>query len=183
MLVSTAEHTIRLNAWGTKRELAYTLGSCDAGSILLGDDIEEAREFYSAVVYSEWPKTSAGCFGIGICSGGHGVVPHLLLRGNTPVLAFGFNSEAVAINIEQRSKCSSIGLDSMFISFIHVRDEKIVLILHEIGVVAMNEDCQELWRYCRDVIVDFRIEPGRLALNFMDCAPVNLELANGRVID
>lgn len=182
MLISAAEQTIKLTAWQTKRELVYALASCDAGSVLLGDDVDEARQFYSAVVYLKWPKTSGDHFGIGICSEGHGLMPHLLLRSNTNLFLFGFNSEVVGILGAEKRQCFRVELDASFNSFIHLREEKIVLALHEIGVVAMAEDGHELWRYSKDVIVDFRIEQSTMSLNFMDSPSVSLELLNGQVI-
>ena len=182
MLISTAEHTIQLAKWGTKRELVHGLVACDAGSILLGDDIEEPREFYSAVVYLEWPKTRLGLFGIGICSESDIVTPHLLVEPNTDLLLLGMNAEAVGIRTRQKSEYFRIGLDSAFNSFIYLKQEKIVLISHEIGVVAMTAHGQELWRYSKDIIVDLRIEESTVSLSFMDSAPVALELASGRVI-
>src|ERR1043165_8496395 len=93
MLISCGEHVIRINAWLTKRELAYVLSGCTAGSILLGDDADEARQFHTAVVYLKWPKTSEDIFGVGICSEGPDLTPQLLSISN--LLMFGFNREVV----------------------------------------------------------------------------------------
>ena len=182
MFISAEEHTIKFNTWKTERELAHALASCDAGSIVLGDDVEDAREFYSATAYLKWPKTNEGHFGVGICSESHGLMPHLLMRSNTNLLVFGLNSEAVGISLVERRQCFRMGLDALFHSFIQLKEQKLILVLHEIGVVAITEDGSELWRYSKDVIVDFTVEQSVISLNFMDSPPVSLELASGHVI-
>ena len=182
MLISFAEQTFKLNAWGTKRELAYTLANCDAGSMTLGEDIEEPHKFYSVIAYLEWPKTDAGHFGIGICSEDHGLVPHLLLQPRTDLVVCGFNSEAVGIDIKSTKTNFRILLDSLFSSFVSLTRQKVILIFHEIGVVAITQDGKELWRYSQDVIVDYKIREDSLELNFMDSPPLTLDLGNGKVI-
>ena len=182
MLISAGEHTIKLDAWQTKRELACSLSSCDVGSILLGDDTDEARQFYSVVVYLKWPTTSGASFGVGICSEGHGLTPHLLVGSNTDLLIFGFNSEVIGISIEEKRPRFRIDLDYLFNSFIHLKKEQTILALHEIGVVALTEDGHERWRYSKDVIGGLTIEKTTLILNFVDSPPVSLDLTSGQVI-
>ena len=97
-------------------------------------------------------------------------------------MIFGFNSEVVGISIEEKRQRFRIGLDGLFRAFIQLKEEKIILVSQEIGVVAMAEDGEELWRYSKDVVIDFRIEQSTVILTFMDSPSVSLDLSNGQVI-
>jgi hypothetical protein len=179
MFISLAEQTIKFESWQTKKQMTYALAACDAGSILLGGDIEEPREFYSVTACLEWPNTSIGYLGIGICSEGHGLLPHLLLP-STDLFVLGFNSEAVGI--KQKKKHFGLSLGSLFCSFVFLSKENLILVFHEIGVVAINKEGQERWRYDKDVIVDRRIGEDSLELGFMDSPPVRLDLKTGKIL-
>ena len=180
MLVSFAQHTIELKSWETSQGMIEFLQGCDAGSpLFLGEDSAQENSFYSAVVNLDWNRASVQRFGIGIYSGDHGLKPHLLLQPDGQTLVLGFNNEAVGVSINDKRELFRISLDSLFRSFVLLSQKKIILVFHEIGVVAIAIEGQELWRYDKDIITECRIEGESLQLKFMDSPSVNLNIPTG----
>ena len=70
-------------------------------------------------------------------------------------------------------------LDSVFHTFLVLEDHDLLLSQHEIGVVALNTEGREIWRFARDVITSLRIETSVLHLGFMDSPPASIRLRDG----
>lgn len=177
MQVTFGNNTITLQVWETKSEMLSYLSKCEAGSLLLGEDADQEMHFYSATV--RLGQAGVNCFGIGICSEGHGLTPHLLLQPDAEVMVFGFNQEVVGINVKERKINFKIPLVSLFYNFLTLNQRQLILVIHEIGVVAITEEGKEIWRYDKDIINDWVIEDDKLHLKFMDAPPVSIEISSG----
>jgi hypothetical protein len=173
MRVSFLDHIIELHSWQKKTEMMVFLKSCNSGSVLLGEEAE-ASEFYSAMI--RLSLSGLQSFGVGICSEGHGLIPHLLPVTDGEMLLFGYNQEVSAVCLKNKVVLWTIKLDSLFSSFLHLREKEMILVFHEIGVFAIRESGQVLWRYEDDIIVDVRVDHDSLHLEFMDSAPACLPL-------
>jgi hypothetical protein len=180
MYLSFKDHTLELQNWESELDMMNFLKGCDAGNLVLGMDAETKAKFYSVVVNLEWARESAHHFGIGICSEGHGLVPHMLLQPLIGTLVFGFNSEVAGFNIYEKKVHFKIKLDTLFSSFISFEKWKIILIIHETGVVSINENGQVLWKYDSDVITDCVIVDENIHLKFMDAKSIALSVLNGK---
>jgi hypothetical protein len=182
MRILSAGRTVRIDKWQTKKELAYRLAGCDGGSIMLGDDAEDAREFFSLLFYREAPDAESGTtWGVGVCSEALGLGPYLLLRPGAHVSFLGFNSQVVGLATNRREARFAINLWSPFATFACLDEQGITLVFHEIGVVALTGDGEELWRYSKDVVVGTRIGQDFLELKFMDALSVRLNVKTGEV--
>ncbi len=179
MCLSFGTHAVELKSWETKSEMLQFLAKCDSGSLLLGEDAEQEMQFLSALVSLEW--SGMHHFGIGICSEGHGLSPHLLLLPNSDILLFGFNNEVSAVSIKTREVAFRIKLDSLFYSFLYMRERGVILAVYEIGVMAITESGRKLWKYEKDIIMDAYVESDNLQLKFMDDPPVNLNISSGEL--
>ncbi len=179
MHLSFKEHTIELQNWNSELDMMNFLKDCDAGSLVLGGDAEKLK-FYSVIVNLEWARESVHHFGIGICSEGHGLVPHILLQPLSGTLIFGFNSEVAGFNVHDKKVDFKIKLDTLFSSFIALEKWKKILIVHETGVVSISENGQVLWKHDSDVITDCAIVGENIHLKFMDAKSVALRVLDGK---
>lgn len=181
MRVTFGSHNLEITSWETKREMLNFIEKCDAGSLLLGKEAEQEIEFYSVIIHLEWSGVHR--FGIGICSEGHGLSPHLFLLPKSEILLFGLNKEVSAIDLNNREVYFRIKLDSLFRSFLPLSQESIILIFHEIGVIAISEEGDKLWKYERDIIANAYIKKDNLYLEFLDDSPVGLSLSSGGILE
>ena len=144
----------------------------EGGHLILGESAEQQTAFFLVTVHLGWNGRHR--FGIGICSEGYGLKPHLLLQPELSQFLLGFNHEVVAVGVEDRCIRSRILLDSLFHSFLALKQG--LLIFHEIGLLALDNQSQKIWEYEADVIEDFEIIGDHLKLRFMDAPPVSLNL-------
>ncbi|SRR6266496_1498543 len=186
MHISFAWHTIEIQHWTTVKELLEFLDTCNSGRLLLGENVEQEVDFFSVVVnlknieYAELIQPQHNRFGLGICSQVLGLKPHLLPLPDLRLLVLGFNSETIFFSVSDLEVVSKISLGySPFHSFLHVDHLGVILAFHEIGVVALLENGSEVWRYEKDIIVDFSVDANKLNLKFMDSPPITLDLLSG----
>lgn len=174
MRLSFERHNIELKSWENKSEMLQFLENCDLGRVLLGQDAEQDKEFYSVLVRFNF--SGLHCLGIGICSEGQGIIPHLLLLPKDNLLLFGFNRQVCAINLKTKNIEFQIKLDSLFSSFWEMQDIETILLFHEIGVIAINNKGKILWHSERDIIVDAIREGNDLQIYFIDQSSIRLNL-------
>jgi len=171
------EHSIQLNVWQTKHEMISFLRSLEVGYLILGENPEQEEAFYTVSVLLG--PSQKDRFGVGICSQGHGLIPALLLQPESSTLMFGFNSDVVGIEIPYGTVSFRLGLDALFYSFLPVHKRNMVLVLHEIGAVALNQKGQMMWKFAKDVVTGAVIEEEFLYLTFMDSPPIRVHLSTG----
>lgn len=188
MNISFAEHAVQIHSVDNSLRMEETLGTCKGGSLVVGEDAQQQSEYYCALIWLDYSAhrgarhsaTESCCFGIGIVSEGLGLPPQVLAIPEAGLLVFGFNDQVMAFNVNNRKIAYQIGLDrSPFRSFLHRRDLNVVLVFHEIGLVAIGEDGRVLWRFDRDVITESFIDGQTIGLEFMDSPSVKLDLMSG----
>ncbi len=179
MHIAFGEHFIELNCWERREQMIRYLQDCPAGNILLGEEAEMPREFYTATLHL---GAEGHRFGIGICSEGHGLVPQMLLLEEKGTLLFGFNRQVVAFDVAKRQVLFRIELSALFYRFVHLSDKKVILVLYEIGIMALDQGGQKLWQYERDIVSNYRIMGNRAVVEFMDSPSVVIDLITGSVL-
>ena len=177
MLLSFGEYTVELGRWEGWHEMSRYVAECELGNVVLGEDAEYYSDYHSATVRPG--LNGLRCFGIGLVSEGHGLEPHLLLRPSTGELIFGLNRQAVWVSVEERRIVSRIQLNSPFRAFLPIERHNTLLILHEVGVLALYERDQEAWRYDGDIVSNYWVEGEKLHLEFMDAPQTSLDLRTG----
>ncbi len=176
MHVSFLEHLIELRSWHNKQEMVNFLTTCEAGYLLLGENPKQESEFYSATIYL---NRAMNRFGVGICSLGIGLTPALLPQPENSVLIFGFNSDVVGVRIPGGEIVFQLKVETLFHAFLSVHRKEMILVKDEIGIVALTQNGNVLWKFGRDVITNAVIEGDQLHLQFMDSPEVFLNLSNG----
>ena len=74
----------------------------------------------------------------------------------------------------------TIALDCVFYGFIEVKERGLVLLIHELGVVAITTVGDELWRFnAGDVVTGYELRGDQLWLERMDAKPVSVRLSDG----
>ena len=174
--ISFGKHSIESQSWETESEMTSFLKKCDAGSILLGQDAQQYIDYFSITVH--FTHTGAR-FGVGIISEGHGLTPQVLLDSQRQLLIIGLNHQVVGIDMTKREASFHIdlGLGALFFQFIPIAELQTILVLHEIGIVAISEDGKPLWEYSADdIIEDWKVKNEKISLKLMDAQPVELDL-------
>lgn len=184
MVVSFLESNIELRTWESKEDLTRYLGEYKGGSLLIKEPSEHERKFYSATLRPDYLGKKGEAFGIGVCSEGHGPLPQLLPLPEKRLLLFGVDNDLVSFDTDMRHVAFRLRLDisCIFRSFVQLKRHAVILVFHELGVTALSEDCQKLWDYSKDVLVDAELDGRQLKLQFMDAEPVALDIRNGRAI-
>jgi hypothetical protein len=191
MLLAINQHAVEVNSWEDKSALLSFLKKHKTPTIILGAEADQELEFFSAIVHVDYAarspvrkgQSSNTSWGIAIISEGQGVKPQLVgLPGD--LLVFGLNHQIVALSIVGGTEVFRYSFDSLFHAFIYSPKERILIVRNEIGVVALTESGNEMWRFDRDVITDCTIshETSWIELTFMDSAPVTLDLVTGHTI-
>ncbi len=157
--------------------MIHFLSNCGDGNVLLGKDAEQISDFYAVKVDSDWEGLNS--FGISIYSEGHGLEPHLLVQPERNKLIIGFNSEVIGIDTAERKVGFQIRLSSLFRFFSVLNKYGMILVFHEIGVIAVSETGQEIWRFDEDIIENCAIDNDSLSLTFMDAEPMTLNIFDG----
>jgi hypothetical protein len=180
MELAFGEHYIRVRRWTEKRQMLENLkGHRFAyGHILLGADIRGGKEFWSLAVGNSLGEGAR--FGIGMVSQHSAIEPGLLLLPAKEMLFVGCNREVAVVNVVTAGVVAGAELEGGFRHFLHLRERSTVLVLHETGVLALDESGAERWRFDRDVIIAKNIRDGQLHLLFQDEPPVTLSLDDGR---
>lgn len=151
MLLAFGPHLISTQSLSSKTELLKSLAQ-SPNSILLGEDNAE-DEFYLTTIH--FPCEENQHFSIGIYAENHGIKPTLLLLPNQDLILFGYHQEITGINVKNRHLAFQIKLDSLFFYFWHLSTQEIVLIIQELGVLAITESGKELGRYqTKDIITN-----------------------------
>ena len=177
MLVTFNDKYFELTSCDSKRDLIEILNQCSEGNLLLGENDEQEENFFAIQVHSGKEDKK---FGIGVVSEGYGLIPSILAIPTNSSLFIGFNSEFVIIDCGSKSIRYSTKLGSLFFQFIHFPQHKIVMVLHELGLLAISEEGKEIWEYdAHDIIQDYQIEGNLINLELMDNPSARISILNG----
>jgi hypothetical protein len=187
MLLAVDAHALETRSWGDKSALLKFVDSCDGGALILGEDAAQEVEFYSAIVHFNYaaqvqhpsPQATIRSWGIALISEGHGLKPQLLVMPNR-TLVFGLNHDVFGISTEGRCQLFRHSFDSLFHAFLYLAKDRILLVRNEIGVVALAQNGDELWRFEKDVVTSFSVRDSEIVLGFMDTESVVLEISTGQ---
>lgn len=147
-------------------------------AILLGENAENAKNFYSLSILSE-PGGEPLCT-IGLLCEGHGLTPEALVFADFELLFVGANSRVSVISWKHGSVIAETDLGFLFRSFVPKPSEGVVLATHETGVDAFSLGGQRLWQFHRDVVEEIRLTEACLEMHFMDAGAARIDIHTGR---
>jgi hypothetical protein len=178
MRVSWGWNSILLHPWRSKEELRQFVSQCPGG-FLIGESVDQEREFYSATIAKELARDS-DAFIFGICSEGHGVTPQLLVEPTLRACFVGANDEVVAVDVKARRIAYIVKLSYLFRHMIWVKEGELIVALHETGACAFKDDGTVLWNVSIDVLVAARLEGAEMFFEFMDSELVTVDVMTGK---
>lgn len=189
MRYSIGEHTLETHKWETYIQMCDYLDRCDGGSILLCEEPTYEAEFYSVTAYLNYfikdkisfLESQELQFGIGLCNEVVGITPHLLWLPPNHIVV-GFDHKIAGLRIDKREIGFQVTFDTPFRSFLLLEDSEILLVFNEIGVVALQENGLEVWRYEKDVISEYTVEKNVITLLFLDSPLVKIDLLSGQLL-
>ena len=191
MLLAINQHAVEVESWEDKSAMLSFLRKYDMPTMILGEDADQELEFFSAIVHVNYAarsqdsngESSNTSWGIAVISEGQGVKPQLVGLPED-VLVFGLNHQIVGLSIVRRNEVFRYSFDSLFHAFLYSPKQQILIVRNEIGVVALTESGNELWRFDRDVITDCKIshDSSRIEMTFIDSTPVVLDLVTGQCL-
>jgi len=180
MFIMIEPYLLQCRQWMDKPQMENYLANRSGRHYILGGDTERSREFFSIIVrLAEQPIESIG---MGICSIGVGLQPHILPIVQAKRVFVGFNSELYAVNLSDATLAFHLELDSLFYCFVPAHLPDRILVQHEIGLVMLTADAEILWKFERDVITNQQLANGKIFLEFMDAPSVFLSLETGQIL-
>ena len=160
--------------------MVEALASCGGGYLVLGETAEYALDFYSIAIFPR--GTLERRFAVGICSETDGLPPNVLLKPDSDLMVIGFNSAIAGIGVPGGEIRFQVQCDWLFSQFIDLPARRMTLAFYEVGVLALSDDGQELWRTSTEIILDWTLQEDRLELEFLDAPPTALDLATGEPV-
>lgn len=149
----------------------------DSQAILVGEEVDNAKECYSLSVCRE--PQGEPLVTIGLLCDGHGILPEALALADSDLLFVGANSCVTVVSWAHHAIVSHTNLGFLFRSFIPRTDAGMVLVTHEAGAAAFSTEGKLLWLFHRDIVEDLSLDESLLQMTFMDAEAVRLDIRTG----
>lgn len=161
-------------SWNSKSLLLSHLAECPV-SVVIGRDVEAPRGYYSSSL-----EGISHPIQIGIIVNQQ-KAPSLLLLPLARRIFVGHDQSISIVDLESSSLLKTTLLEGIFFEFLHIEEMGLILVLHELGCMALSEQGEVLWRYItRDILEGWSVVGNRLKLIIMDDdTSVILSLENG----
>ena len=171
--------TSKLNVHDSRAALVAHLNGHDGPSILLGQDADAPREFYSASLCD----TSHMCE-LGLICSGHGPLPQAFVFMGRGRAIVGHDSCVSVVELSGPEMIARRPIEGVFYEFLDVGAGGRILVVHELGVALFSDDGSALWSKGTDVIEDAMIDDGgALLLRFVDSVEcIRLALDSGEIL-
>lgn len=131
--------------------------------IMINNHVEAPRGYYSCTVGGGTRTIRVGLIV------NQRQQPVMLPLPSSGCALFGYDQSISVVDYESVSVGKTINLEGIFFEFIIDREKARILALHELGVVALSEYGDELWRYLADDIIEsWSLADDHLVLKIMD---------------
>jgi hypothetical protein len=189
MLFSVGDFVVETKKWESRVEMMQSLEECNSGFLLLNGDPEYKADSYSTDIYLNYSardfisfrEVEKFRFGIGFSNEIPGAEPTLVWLPPRQI-AFGFDCEVVGIRLDKGEVSFRHTFDTPFNSFVLLDELQMLLVFYEIGIIALEQNGTEIWKYERDLISDCSIKSNVLTLVFLDSPSVKIDLLTGNSI-
>lgn len=169
--------SVSLKSWETKSLLLNHI-SQNSPSVVIGSATEAPRGYYSCSI-----EGINGSLHIGVITN-QPKVPAVVYLAESQRLALGYDQSVALVDFSSATLWGTTTLDGAFFEFLRDEERAQILVLHELGVVAISELGVELWRYTTsDILEEWEKVCGHLVLTLMDTSTsVELRLEDGAMI-
>jgi len=149
--------------WDSKRALEAHLDATHTTSIVLGQNAESPRRFYSLLLEQEKETTT-----VVVWSSGLGSKPSIAVFPDECALV-GHDTWLTSLDLKGRTEIRSRRLGGVFYEFLPLHREHEVLVIHELGVMRVDLGGSVIWAVDTEVIEGWEVsETGDLTLTIMD---------------
>lgn len=177
MSLTFADRPYRTQTWDSRADLSGFLSRCDAGSVLVGEELVEPARLFSFTLYLTGDAGER--FGLGVASTGETGMPQLLTKPSLGLVIVGVDRLVCGVDLEARAVSFRVECSGLFRQFVEVADASVTLVFHTEGIIALAEDGWELWRKNVGQILDWACEDGTLFLRLQDSPTAKLDVRTG----
>jgi hypothetical protein len=170
-------YSIVIRTWESVAEWKAHLALADCDVVTFEDHESESIDIVSIDLRSDRGGNVA--LRIGILADKHGIDVTPVVEPQFERLVIGYSQYAVIISLVDGVVRQKLCLESPFNSFKNVPSYGLLLVFHDIGVVAIDGTSAVRWAYSKDVITGATCEGNRLLLTFMDSPDVSLRIEDG----
>ena len=144
---------------------------------MVGADTEAPRAYYS---FSTERNGIPFQFGIIV---NQRKSPHVLSLPASQMILVGHDQAISVVDFANLKLSISKLLDGLFYEFLSDSANEQILVVHELGVIALSMTCEVKWSFVSpDVLLNWQIEDGKLRLDVTDSpAPYLIDLRTGNV--
>ena len=163
-----------LKSWEAKSLLLNHIGQNPPG-VVVGSATQAPRGYYSCSV-----EGASGSLHIGVIAN-QPKVPSVVYLAKSQLTILGYDQSVALVDYPSATLRQTTALDGVFFEFLWDEERAQVLVINELGVVAISELGLELWRYTTsDILEEWGKANDRLVLTLMDTsASVELMLEDG----
>ena len=161
-------------SWDSKSLLLAQIAK-GPNSILIGEDIEAPRGYYSHAFTS-----SESALQVGILVNQE-KVPSVLSIPWAALLFFGYDDSISVVDTANGVLVKTLRLEGQFFEFLVLDELQQILVMHELGCVALTNQGNVIWRHSSDdILEDWSTTDEELHLSEMGRSkPVTLSLKTG----
>jgi hypothetical protein len=154
--------TVSVQSWETKNLLLNHVQR-NSPSVVVGSASEAPRGFYS---YSVDEVDCPILIGVMV---NQSKAPRALILPASQRVVLGYDQSIALVDCPSGKLLGTTLLDGVFFEFLRDEERGQVIVVHELGVVAISELGEELWRYTTcEILEDWRKVNGFLVLALMD---------------
>jgi hypothetical protein len=163
-----------LQSWETKSLLYRHLAEYPT-SVVVGRDAEYPRGFYSCTLAGVTYPIELGIIV------DYDVVPSLVLLSPARRVLVGHDQSISSVDLGSGLLLEKMDLDGVFFEFLRIEQMRLILVMHELGCIALSEHGIVLWQHTtRDILVGWSVVGSRIELAMWDVdTPDVLNLRSG----
>jgi len=166
--------SVRLRSWESQNLLFQHL-MCMASSLVIGGDIESPQAFYSCSVERKGEMIEIGII---VNQPGPPSVCHLQ---SSERVFIGHDQSLTIVDVGSCKVLEDILLEGMFFEFLTDDVFRQILVIHELGIVAVSSSGSIQWGYSTpDILEGWQLMNDRISLTVIDrLKPIILDLSSG----
>ncbi len=176
MTLTCGQHSLESRRMATESELQKMLEDVE-GAVMLGQPSEFKEAFYFVHVTSGPPANRQ--LHLGIRQDEVGLEPAILLVPESSLVVAGFGESVAGIELGSSSVAFTLDLPHQFYRFLVL--PRFLVVVHEIGLTAVNFMGQILWSHdAGDIVLDATLTESSIQLLLYDGHDVRVSLSDGK---
>jgi hypothetical protein len=157
-------NSLTRKTWDSKTALHDHLNTIGLRRVVIGNDIESSKSYYSFEI-----ESNCGDGVIGVVCLGLGMGPVAIVMDQRRRVLVGHDTWMTWIDVREFTVITSCELGGVFYEFLSVGRDDQIAVIHELGVQCADANGVVAWSVDSDVVENFGVdEKGNLVLHTMD---------------